>query len=83
MSWAAFASSTKGAHSTVFAAASPTVRSNAEEYGGMYLNADMTIGKLPNPSADCYDEDLAKELWGTTETILTELSVWEGDNLAE
>lgn len=75
ISWSTFTSPEKGAYCSVFAAAAPTVRAQAGEYEGMYLNADRTIGKKPTPSEDCYNEDLAKELWETTRTLLTELGV--------
>ena len=77
ISWSTFTPPEKGAYCSVFAAAAPVVRKQAEEYEGTYLNADRTIGKKPTPSEDCYNEDLAKELWETTSTLLTELGIGE------
>ena len=81
ISYVFFLSPEKGAHCSLFAAASPLVRSNATEYAGMYIE-DMKVGKQPTPSADCCDETVARELWATTATVLTDLGVWEGDNIA-
>ena len=77
-----WSSPAKGAYSSVFAAASPVVKEKAAEYGGAYMNADTTPGKVGTPSVESWDDELADELWQTTETLLGELGVWEGDGLS-
>jgi len=67
-----FASTTKGSYTSVFAAASPEVKEKAEQYKGAYLLPVAKIGKL---SEDGEKEELAKELWETTERILAEVGV--------
>lgn len=75
----AFAAPTKGAYSSVFAAAAPIVKAKAAEYGGAYMNGDTTLGKKGVPSEDCWNDELAAELWATTKTLLEELGVWDFD----
>ena len=72
MSSTFFASSADGALNSVFAAAAPTVRANAENYKGAYLRPTGVIG-IPNK--DALKVELAQELWETTETILKEIGV--------
>ena len=57
---------------TVFAAAAPAVRANTEKYRGAYL---MPTGIITSPGKVGLDTDLAKELWGTLESILVEIGV--------
>ncbi|KAI0339168.1 NAD-P-binding protein [Trametopsis cervina] len=70
-----FRSAVKGSYGSVFAAASPTVRENADAYRGAYLDPDRRNLRAPNE--DVYKEDLADELWKSTQTILSEIGVWE------
>ena len=58
------------------------MKEKASEYGGVYLHANNIIGKEGTPSEDAWSDELAAELWQTTETLLKELGVWEGDGLA-
>ena len=76
--WAAvlalfFATPSRGAHSTVFAAASPVVRANRTLYKGAYVAPDELhggrISKPPNAKAN--DAGLAEELWLTTERVVS------------
>jgi len=60
-----------GAYTSVFAAASPKVRADPEQYKGKYL---VPYGSVEEPSEDAKREDLAWELWQTTEDILTGLA---------
>ncbi|KAL7281916.1 hypothetical protein ACG7TL_003382 [Trametes sanguinea] len=67
-----FATPTKGAYSTVFAAASPVPREHVDEYRGAFLkNPGMKTAMSPvaNNVANL------KELWETTERILREAGV--------
>ncbi|KAI0091332.1 NAD-P-binding protein [Irpex rosettiformis] len=75
VSYLFFRSAEKGSYGSVFAAASPKVREDAKAYRGAYLNPDRKNLKAPNPQV--YDQDLAKELWQTTKTLLTEIGVWQ------
>lgn len=65
-------SSTKGAYTSVFAAASPIVRENPDKYKGAYLEPVAQLGK---PYEQALNDGLAKELWETTEEILKEIGV--------
>lgn len=56
-----------GAKSIVFAAASPSVRADMQKFNGSYL---LPIGKFGKPSKQALNEDLAGELWRTTEELL-------------
>ena len=67
---------TRGAHTSVFAAASPTVRMQAERYRGAYLQPPGRMGKPPHP--DARSALLARELWDTTERLLHEMGVEVG-----
>jgi len=62
----------KGAHTSVFAAASPEVRAHPETFKGAYL---QPVAKLGKPSDDAKNPELAKELWETTEKILQEIGL--------
>ena len=72
-----FSSPAKGAYSTVFAAASPVVRTHWEKYKGAYLIPDTAqggrIATPPDPRADSME--LAEELWATTEGIVADLGL--------
>jgi len=67
-----FIPTTKGAYTSVFAAAAPEVREKPEVYKGAYL---VPVAKLREASEDATNEELAKELWETTERILSEIGV--------
>lgn len=75
VSYLFFRSAEKGSYGSVFAAASPQVREEAKAYKGAYLDPDRKNLKAPNPQV--YDQDLANELWQSTETLLTEIGVWQ------
>ncbi|KAL0958395.1 hypothetical protein HGRIS_000536 [Hohenbuehelia grisea] len=62
----------EGAFTTLFAAASPQVASDKEQYKGQYLEP---IGKLSKPSKLAEDPKLADELWTTTQDFLTGLGL--------
>ncbi|KAI8984862.1 NAD-P-binding protein [Trametes punicea] len=67
-----FATPTKGAYGPVFAAASPVPRAELEAYRGAYLKPPGRLAKS-SPVAD--REDLAKELWDTTDRFLESLGL--------
>ncbi|KAH7916755.1 NAD(P)-binding protein [Hygrophoropsis aurantiaca] len=67
-----FSSTDVGAHSSTFAAASERVRKERERYQGAYLSATCNIQKL---SKVPMDDALAKELYETVESVLTEKGV--------
>ncbi|PSR76190.1 hypothetical protein PHLCEN_2v8613 [Hermanssonia centrifuga] len=81
LSYSAFPSPTKGAYPSIIAAASPEVRANSKAYMGAYLEPSGKIGKSNSPTADCCNEELSQELWTTTEGILKDIGVLEGDHL--
>ncbi|TFK52952.1 NAD-P-binding protein [Heliocybe sulcata] len=60
-----------GAYTSVFAAASPKLRANADLYKGKYL---VPYGHVEEPSEDANRDDLARELWHTTDEILAKMS---------
>ncbi|KDQ54348.1 hypothetical protein JAAARDRAFT_182313 [Jaapia argillacea MUCL 33604] len=62
----------EGAYNSVFAAVSPVVRSKPAEFRGAYL---MPVGKISKPSKLAQSDELAKELWDTTERVLKDLGV--------
>ncbi|KDQ54409.1 hypothetical protein JAAARDRAFT_135807 [Jaapia argillacea MUCL 33604] len=62
----------EGAYNSVFAAVSPVVRSKSTEFKGAYL---MPVGKISKPSRLAQSDELAKELWDTTERVLKDLGV--------
>ncbi|OSD01953.1 hypothetical protein PYCCODRAFT_1468227 [Trametes coccinea BRFM310] len=67
-----FATPAKGAYSTVFAAASPVPRENADEYKGAFLKnpgVKTTVSPVAEITANL------RELWVTTERILKEVGV--------
>jgi hypothetical protein len=65
-----FVTSRVGAYTSAFAAASPKVRENEDKYKGKYI---VPYGKLEETSKDAMREDLAKELWKTSEDVLVSL----------
>ena len=76
-----FVSPDKGAYCSLFAATSPVFRKDPATWEAVYIEPNMTVKPQPTPSAESCDESLARELWRTTVELLTELEVWEGDNL--
>ena len=74
LAYLAFSPPAKSAHVVVFAAAAPAVAARREEYAGAFLAPSTKIARVPNRDAE--SEELARELWATTEGILTEIGVW-------
>jgi len=68
-----WASPSRGALPSVFAAAAPIVRERPQLYKGAYLQPPGQLGSPPN--ADALDPELANELWETTEKILIDIGV--------
>jgi len=62
----------QGAYSPAFAAASPDVRADPKKYEGKFL---CPIGVLTEVSKQADDQDLAKELWQTTDSVLESIGV--------
>ena len=60
-----------GAYTSTFAAASLDVRKEADRYYGGFL---VPMGKLTPPAAIAQNDELAQELWDTTERFNAE---WE------
>ncbi|RDB30491.1 hypothetical protein Hypma_007324 [Hypsizygus marmoreus] len=56
-----------GAYTSCFAAASPKVRDNPDKYKGAFVEP---VGIITEPSDIAKREDLALELWETTERVL-------------
>ncbi|KZT68900.1 NAD(P)-binding protein [Daedalea quercina L-15889] len=63
----------RGAFTSVFAAAAPDVRADAERYRGAFLQPPGRIGTPPHP--DARNPALARELWDTTERLLTGMGI--------
>ncbi|KAI0821633.1 NAD-P-binding protein [Trametes gibbosa] len=68
----AFTKATKGAYSSVFAAASPVPRAAVDTYRGAYLKPPGRITKLP---AAANNKEICNELWDTTDTFLKGLGL--------
>ena len=64
-----FISPHDGGYTPAWAAASRKVFEERDNYKGKYL---VPYGIIEDASEDAKREDLAKELWGTTERILKE-----------
>jgi len=62
----------QGAYTQVFASVAPLVREQADKYKGVFL---MPPAKITSPSKPAESEELAKELWETTEALLKEMGV--------
>lgn len=58
-----------GSYTVLFPAAAPEVRKESERYKGAYL---IPIAKLGEPSPLAQNEELAQELWDTTERFMQE-----------
>ncbi|PCH39170.1 NAD(P)-binding protein [Wolfiporia cocos MD-104 SS10] len=63
-----FSTPSQGAYGPVFAAAAPVVRAEAQRYRGAYI---LPPSKLARADKRTEDRELAKELWDTTESILS------------
>jgi len=61
-----------GAYNSCFAAASPLVRQHPEKYKGAYL---VPVGVIEEAGKNAKREDLALELWETTERVLKDLAI--------
>jgi hypothetical protein len=57
----------EGALTSLFAATSAKVWNEKEVYGGAYL---MPFGKIELPSENAQNEELAEELWSTSEQVV-------------
>lgn len=59
----------QGARTSLFAAASPTVRANPGAHKGAYV---VPYGKVEQPNANARNSQLAKDLWESSEVALAE-----------
>jgi hypothetical protein len=66
--WLFFHTWERGAYTSVHAAASPTIREQAEKYKGAYIESEY--GVIVEPSENARDPEIAAELWKTTENFL-------------
>ncbi|KDQ62504.1 hypothetical protein JAAARDRAFT_30409 [Jaapia argillacea MUCL 33604] len=62
----------QGSYTSLFTAASPVVRARSEEFKGAYITP---VGKITKPSASAQSDELAAELWETTENLLKDLGI--------
>lgn len=62
-----------GAYASVFAATSPTVKSERDRYKGAFLWPPGKLGEPPAPQVE--SKELAEELLGTTEELLKQWGV--------
>ena len=69
---ATFSSVQDGAGTSIIAAVSPSIRVEKDKYQGAYLEP---IGKLAKVSPLAQDDERAKELWDTTESLLKEWNI--------
>jgi hypothetical protein len=60
----------EGAMNSLFAATSPTVWANKEVFGGAYL---IPHGKIETPVGNGQNDELAQELWATSEAVVKEV----------
>lgn len=58
----------QGAYTSLFAAADPVVWREKSKYGGAYL---VPYGVIAEVSEDAKNADLAKELWATSEKVIS------------
>ncbi|KAL6306000.1 NAD-P-binding protein [Sparassis latifolia] len=68
-----WATPSKGAYTSVFAAATPAVRAQPDVYKDAYLEPPGKLGSPPNQ--DAKSPELAEELWNTTVEILSNLGI--------
>ena len=68
-----FLSPSEGAYTSVFAAASPTVKTERDKYKGAFLMPPGKLVESPLPELD--NPELAEEAWNTVETLLKEWGV--------
>ncbi|KZT13260.1 NAD-P-binding protein [Laetiporus sulphureus 93-53] len=71
---ALFTTPGKGAYSTVFAVAAPIVRAEPRKYRGAYI---VPPGKLGTPGQAVNNQEVARELWETTEQVLKDIGARE------
>ena len=74
---ATFKTTEEGAYSTVFSAASSAVREDRARYQGAFIMPDRKQGGVvaKPPASQAESEELAQELWSTTEEILNGLGL--------
>lgn len=60
----------QGAYTPLFAAADPVVWREKDKYSGAYL---VPFGGIAEVSEDGKNADLAKELWQTSEKVISEV----------
>ncbi|TFK48485.1 NAD(P)-binding protein [Heliocybe sulcata] len=68
-----FSTPSVGAYPSVFAAAAPVVRAEADRYKGQYI---LPGNKITKTSKDAESTTLAADLWDTTELLLKQLGVY-------
>lgn len=73
-SYISFASAEKGSYTTVYAAASPELLKDPGRFGAYINPSRKVVQKALNKDVD--NEVLAKELWQTTQDLLTEMGAW-------
>lgn len=61
-----------GAYNSCFAAASPLIRQHPEKYNAIYL---VPVGVIQAPGKNAQRDDLARDLWETTENVLKDLAI--------
>ena len=61
-----------GAHNSCFAAASPLIRQHPEQFKGAYL---VPCGVIEEPGKNAKRNDLALELWKTSERLLKDIGI--------
>lgn len=61
-----------GAYNSCFAAASPLIRQHPEKYKAIYL---VPVGVIQAPGKNAQRDDLARDLWETTENVLKDLAI--------
>ncbi|PPQ73000.1 hypothetical protein CVT24_001434 [Panaeolus cyanescens] len=62
----------EGSFTTLFAAASPKVKAEAEKYKATFL---MPVGVISNPSPHVLKHDMQEDLWATTEKYLADIGL--------
>lgn len=62
----------EGSWTSLFAAASPLIRTEPGKYKGSYL---VPVGQVSKGSKQSQNPELAKELWASTEAFLRDINV--------
>ena len=64
----------RGADNSLFAAASPEVKTEADKFKGRYLSpvGKLANSKLGGPTKESQSPELATELWDLTSKVLSE-----------